>query len=424
MKFSTWCFLFSLVIYLSIMLPHIVSALDILNGSSPTSISSMLSNCSVNPQDHDNEDDIKLLVPVWDDKPKTQSIPHPTKHDISLTWSDSLLDEASDHSHPPSRYWNNTLEKSNNFDEQKQRHRRLRQTKEQWKRKHQLQADLLVERNFIRQLRQSEDDYAHMRIHYEHQLRSLQNQLIDMRCQRDYALGDIEIKDRKRKKCNNNDNNNTNSNLNTKDRHHHQHHHHVTRHVGRQHTTLSSSTSTSTSSSHKPITQQIKQIKLHYEGQIQRLSSKNQEWERKYTQTFHTMTAAHTHAEQIVRRLRSKTNQLQTERKQLEQAMKHDNARLRNQLSKAKQELQQLKNRDTPIQQKKNHHCHSVHQNSKSNHQYTQQINTVPRKAAADGVMLKNTSTLKRIQQKPTKTVTPATPVQKSPFRPRPIVWK
>ncbi|ORZ14583.1 hypothetical protein BCR42DRAFT_417232 [Absidia repens] len=420
MKSSTWCFLFSLVIYLSLMLPHIVSALDILNGSSPTSISSMLSNCSVNPRDHDNEDDIKLLqVPVWDDKPKTRSISHSAKHDISLTWSDSLLDEASDHSHSPSRYWNNALENKNNFDEQKQRHRRLRQSKEQWRRKHQVQADLLVERNFIGQLRQSEDDYAQMRIHYEHQIRSLQNQLIDMQCQRDHALGNTEINDRKRKNNdNNNYNNTTNNGLNTNDCHRRRPHQlHVTRHTRRQPTTLSS-----LSSSHKSITQQVNEIKLRYEGQIQRLSSKNQEWERKYTQTVHTMTSAHTHAEQIVRRLRSKTNQLQTERKQFEQAMKHDNARLRNQLSKAKQELQQLKNRDTTIQQKRDPHCHPVHRSSKNNHQYTQQINKVPRKATTEDVALKNTLALKRIQQKTTKTVTPETPVQNS--APPPIVRK
>jgi hypothetical protein len=66
--------------HLSIMLPHIISLLDILNVSSPTSM-----NCSVNPQAHDNEENIKSLVSTKKINRKKVSITHLSLSPFFLT---------------------------------------------------------------------------------------------------------------------------------------------------------------------------------------------------------------------------------------------------------------------------------------------------------------------------------------------------
>ncbi|ORZ25620.1 hypothetical protein BCR42DRAFT_11543 [Absidia repens] len=382
---------------------------------------------------HEDDDDVQLLaVPSWTDEPKTQSVTDSTKRE-SLSWTDSLLDD-SDISIATSRlsstYWN----MANNG----KRHGGRRRSKDLLKILHQVQADLLVKKELVGQLEKSEDEYTQMRINYEDQLKSLEKHLVDMRYQRDYAIGEIEISDMNNANINSHqDITSTNNSV-------------INKEVDRQHQVTKPRTGntrkqklhTTTLSPPAPpppighqrrpldsIPRQIKEIRLQYEGKIKRLTGESQEWKRKYIQTTSSMTSARTRAEQVVTKLRSTIDQMKTEKKQLQRTMKQDNDRLRDQLATAEQEIQQLKRKeaihldarkkwdDTNEQQqamlkKRNDQTLQVNQQMR-------QLNTVLRKAANEGTFL-NEAALERLLAQASSTSS-ASPLQRQLSRSPPL---
>jgi chromosome segregation ATPase len=303
---------------------------------------------------------------------------------------------------------------------------------------HQVQADLLVKKELVGQLEKSEGEYTQMRINYEDQLKSLQNHLVDMRYQRDSAIGGIDIDDmmdssstghhhHHHHRNNNNDDDHPDNNIkvinkvsplviDTDSRHHHGTKPKVeSARQRRLKAILSPQAPPSPQTSHPgngsrklpdTIPRQVKEIRLQYEGKVKRLSSENQEWKRKYTLATNSMTSARTKAEQVVTKLRSTIDQMKMEKKQLQRSAKQDNDRLRDQLALAEQEIQQLKRKegiylearrkwdDTNEQQqallkKRNDHALQVNQQMR-------QLNVVLRKAASEGTLL-NEATLERL---------------------------
>ncbi|KAI8343428.1 P-loop containing nucleoside triphosphate hydrolase protein [Chlamydoabsidia padenii] len=407
---------------------------------SPVSTNTM-SHDSILHDNGDNDDDIQILaIPAWTDEPKTQSTTDSTKRE-SLSWTDSLLDD-SDNSIATSRLSSTYYNMAYNGKKSLGR----RQSKDMLKMLHQVQADLLVKKELVGQLEKSEDEYAQMRINYEDQLKSLQNHLVDMRYQRDYAIGDIQINNMMNtSNINNNNNNNNNHNsdhpdniksnnksnqlvINTDSRHHQ-----VTKpklgniRQRRLNAILSStpppppaSTGNQSRRPQDSIPRQIKEIRLQYEGKIKRLTTENQEWKRKYQQTTNSMTTARTKAEQVVTKLRSTIDHMKMEKKQLQRSLKQENDRLRDQLSLAEQEVQQLKRKEGIfLDARRKWDDTNEHQQAllkKRNEQTIQvnqqmrQLNVVLRKAATEGTLL-NEAALERLLALASTSPTSPTPL-------------
>ncbi|CAO3597500.1 unnamed protein product [Absidia cylindrospora] len=306
------------------------------------------------------------------------------------------------------------------------RHGGRRRSKDLLKILHQVQADLLVKKELVGQLEKSEDEYTQMRINYEDQLKSLEKHLVDMRYQRDYAIGEIEISDTNKANINSHQDitSASNSVINkevdrqyqvTKPRT-------VNTRKQKMHTTALSPPAPPPPIGHQrrpqdSIPRQIKEIRLQYEGKIKRLTGESQEWKRKYIQTTSSMTSARTRAEQVVTKLRSTIDQMKTEKKQLQRTMKQDNDRLRDQLATAEQEIQQLKRKevihldarkkwdDTNEQQqvmlkKRNDQTLQVNQQMR-------QLNTVLRKAANEGTFLNEAALERLLAQASTSSASP-----------------
>ncbi|KAI8088706.1 P-loop containing nucleoside triphosphate hydrolase protein [Halteromyces radiatus] len=372
-----------------------------------------------NDNNNNNEDEIQALsVPAWADEPKAQSMTDSTKRE-SLSWTDSFLDD-SDNSIATSRlsstYW--TL--ANNG----KRNLGRRRNKDLLKMLHQVQADLLVKQELVGQLEKSEDEYTQMRINYEAQLKLLQTHLVDMRYQRDYAIGDIEINNRDiatKLQQLNKDQQPAAISLESKPQC-----------QQRPHTAASPSPSPPPPPPPKglqrrqqtdAISRQIKEIRLQYEGKLKRLTTENQEWKRKYTQSTNSMALARTKAEQVVTKLRNTIDQMKADKKQLQRTMKQDNDRLREQLAIAEQDIVQLKRKeslymearkkwdDTNEQQQallKKRNDHTLQVNQQMRH-----LTLVLRKAATEGTFL-NEVTLERL-------LSHAASQQQSPWLPNKI---
>lgn len=328
------------------------------------------------------------------------------------------------------------------------RHGGRRRSKDLLKILHQVQADLLVKKELVGQLEKSEDEYTQMRINYEDQLKSLEKHLVDMRYQRDYAIGEIEIGDMNMANMNSHPDitSSTNSVINKEVDHQHQ----VTKpkrattiRKQKMHSTLSPPAPPPTTPPRQPLIglqrrpqdatpRQIREIRLQYEGKIKRLTSESQEWKRKYIQTTNSMTSARTRAEQVVTKLRSTIDQMKTDKKQLQRTMKQDNDRLRDQLATAEQEIQQLKRKevghldarkkleDTNEQQQamlKKRHDQTLQVN-----QHMRQLNTVLRKAANEGTFLNEVALERLLTQASTLSASPLQrQLSRSPPPPSPL---
>ncbi|CAO3645499.1 unnamed protein product [Cunninghamella blakesleeana] len=378
-----------------------------------------------------------LSVPAWNDEPKTQTATISTKRE-SLSWTDSLLDD-SDNSMTTSRlssvYWETASGIKKNG---------RRRSKDVLKMIHQIQADILVKKELVGQLEKSEGEYTQMRMNYEEQLLSLQNHLINMQHQRDFAITDpyINKNDIENDKMIRNEND---ENVEMKI---------ITgspKMKSSKKTMLKSSSPIETSSPRNKIQQrqqqqqnkhlstrspllstqqqqqqqypqhqispfqlraletksrQLKEIRSQYESKLKRLSSENQEWKRKFTQSTNNMNLARTKAEQVVTGLRHTVDQLKSEKKQLQRNMKQDNDKLRQQLVSAEIEIHQLRRKESLyIESKKKWNDTNEEQQiilkKKTDHalQVNQQmryLNLALRKAATEGVFL-NEATLDRI---------------------------